>query len=41
VRFFIQKDKVKYVFSLLGIKQGDQESFRNYMERFNKICIDI
>ncbi|QHO50038.1 Putative gag protein [Arachis hypogaea] len=40
-RFSIQKDKAKHAPSLLGIKQGDRESFRNYMERFNKTCIDI
>ncbi|XP_057734257.1 uncharacterized protein LOC130949602 [Arachis stenosperma] len=40
-RFFIQKDKAKHASSLLGIKQGDQESLQSYMERFNKACLDI
>nr|XP_025607989.1 uncharacterized protein LOC112701452 [Arachis hypogaea] len=40
-RFSIQKDKAKHAPSLLGIKQGDRESLRNYMERFNKACLDI
>jgi len=40
-RFSIQKDKAKHAPSLLGIKQGDRESLRNYMERFNKTCLDI
>ncbi|XP_015955561.1 uncharacterized protein LOC107479958 [Arachis duranensis] len=39
--FSIQKDKTKHAPSLLGIKQGDQESLRSYMERFNKACLDI
>ncbi|XP_052116396.1 uncharacterized protein LOC127746596 [Arachis duranensis] len=40
-RFSIQKDKAKHAPSLLGIKQGDWESLHNYMERFNKACLDI
>ncbi|XP_057719797.1 uncharacterized protein LOC130934225 [Arachis stenosperma] len=40
-RFSIQKDKAKHSPSLLGIKQGDREGLRNYMERFNKTCMDI
>ncbi|XP_015970300.1 uncharacterized protein LOC107493767 [Arachis duranensis] len=40
-RFSIQKDKAKHAPSLLGIKQGDQESLHNYTERFNKACLDI
>nr|XP_025620269.1 uncharacterized protein LOC112711739 [Arachis hypogaea] len=40
-RFSIQKDKAKHALSLLGIKQEDRESLRNYMERFNKACVDI
>ncbi|XP_057758206.1 uncharacterized protein LOC130977946 [Arachis stenosperma] len=40
-RFSIQKDKAKHAPSLLGIKQGDWESLRSYMERFNKACLDI
>ncbi|XLU64933.1 hypothetical protein S245_024142, partial [Arachis hypogaea] len=40
-RFSIQKDKAKHAPSLLGIKQGNQETLREYMERFNKACLDI
>ncbi|XLS93546.1 hypothetical protein HN51_069554 [Arachis hypogaea] len=40
-RFSIQKDKAKHFPSLLGIKQGDRESLCNYIERFNKTCMDI
>ncbi|XP_057741317.1 uncharacterized protein LOC130959870 [Arachis stenosperma] len=40
-RFSIQKDKARHTPSLLGIKQGDQESLRSYIERFNKACLDI
>ena len=40
-RFSIQKDKAKHAPSLLGIKQGNRESLRSYMERFNKTCMDI
>ncbi|XP_016206751.1 uncharacterized protein LOC107647147 [Arachis ipaensis] len=40
-RFSIQKDKAKHAPSLLGIKHGDQENLRSYMERFNKACLDI
>ncbi|XP_015962240.1 uncharacterized protein LOC107486194 [Arachis duranensis] len=40
-RFSIQKDKAKHAPSLLRIKQGDCESLHNYMERFNKVCLDI
>ncbi|XP_057740266.1 uncharacterized protein LOC130957428 [Arachis stenosperma] len=40
-RFSIQKDKAKHTPSLLGIKQGDRESLRSYMERFNKACLDM
>ncbi|XP_015947334.1 uncharacterized protein LOC107472323 [Arachis duranensis] len=39
--FSIQKDKAKHAPRLLGFKQGDQESLRSYMERFNKACLDI
>ena len=39
-RFSIQKDKAKHAPSLLGIKQGDRESLRIYMERFNKTCME-
>ncbi|XP_057761099.1 uncharacterized protein LOC130981527 [Arachis stenosperma] len=40
-RFSIQKDKAKHAPSLLGIKKGDRKSLRNYLERFNKACLDI
>jgi len=40
-RFSIHKDKTKHAPSLLGIKQGDRENLRSYMERFNKACLDI
>ncbi|XP_016173111.1 uncharacterized protein LOC107615571 [Arachis ipaensis] len=40
-RFSIQKDKAKHAPSLLGIKRGDREKLRNYVERFNKACLDI
>ncbi|XP_057719652.1 uncharacterized protein LOC130934079 [Arachis stenosperma] len=40
-RFSIQKDKAKHAPSLLGIKQGDRESLRCYIERFNKAYLDI
>ncbi|XP_025670175.1 uncharacterized protein [Arachis hypogaea] len=40
-RLSIQKDKARHAPSLLGIKQGDWESLQNYMERFNKACLDI
>ncbi|XP_072084557.1 uncharacterized protein [Arachis hypogaea] len=40
-RFSIQQDKTKYAPSLLGIKQEAGETLRDYMERFNKECLDI
>ncbi|XP_072088020.1 uncharacterized protein [Arachis hypogaea] len=40
-RFSIQKDKAKHAPNLVGIRQGDQESLRSYMERFNKACLNI
>ncbi|XP_057747647.1 uncharacterized protein LOC130966842 [Arachis stenosperma] len=40
-RFSIQKDNAKHAPSLLEIKQGERETLRNYMERFNKTCMDI
>ncbi|XP_015960822.1 uncharacterized protein LOC107484795 [Arachis duranensis] len=40
-RFSIQKDKTKHTPSLLGVKQGDWESLRSYMERFDKAFLDI
>ncbi|XP_072094111.1 uncharacterized protein [Arachis hypogaea] len=39
--FSIQKDKVKHAPSLLGIKQEAGEPLRDYMERFNKACLEI
>ncbi|XP_020992665.1 uncharacterized protein LOC110278762 [Arachis duranensis] len=41
MRFSIQKDKVKHAPSLLGVKQEDREPLRNYMEMFNKACLEI
>ncbi|XP_057739667.1 uncharacterized protein LOC130956665 [Arachis stenosperma] len=41
MRFSIQKDKVKHAPSLLGVKQEVGEPLRNYMERFNKACLEI
>ncbi|XP_057719638.1 uncharacterized protein LOC130934065 [Arachis stenosperma] len=40
-RFSIQKDKAKHAPSLLGIRQGERETLCNYMEMFNKTCLDI
>ncbi|XP_057760646.1 uncharacterized protein LOC130981024 [Arachis stenosperma] len=40
-RFSIQKDKAKHAPSLLGIRQGERKTLRNYMERFNKTCMNI
>ncbi|XP_020992599.1 uncharacterized protein LOC110278702 [Arachis duranensis] len=40
-KFSIQKDKVKYAPSLLGVKQEVGEPLREYMERFNKACLEI
>ncbi|KAL4276249.1 hypothetical protein AHAS_Ahas20G0188300 [Arachis hypogaea] len=40
-RFSIQKDKTKHTPSLLGMKQRDREYLREYMERFNKACLEI
>ncbi|XP_057730525.1 uncharacterized protein LOC130945845 [Arachis stenosperma] len=40
-RFSIQKDKVKHASSLLEVKQEIGESLRDYVERFNKACLDI
>ncbi|XP_072064511.1 uncharacterized protein [Arachis hypogaea] len=40
-RFSIQKDKVKHAPSLLGVKQEVGEPLRDYMERFNKTCLEI
>ncbi|XP_015956215.1 uncharacterized protein LOC107480572 [Arachis duranensis] len=41
MRFSIQKDKVKHVPCLLGVKQEVGESLRDYIERFNKACLEI
>nr|XP_025637069.1 uncharacterized protein LOC112732538 [Arachis hypogaea] len=41
MRFSIQKDKVKHAPSLLGVKQEVGEPLRDYMERFNKACLEI
>ncbi|XP_057734546.1 uncharacterized protein LOC130949985 [Arachis stenosperma] len=41
MRFSIQKDKVKHAPSLLGVKQEVREPLRDYMERFNKACLEI
>ncbi|XP_072084500.1 uncharacterized protein [Arachis hypogaea] len=40
-RFSIQKDKVKHAPNLLGVKQEVGKSFKDYMERFNKACLEI
>ncbi|XP_016164646.1 uncharacterized protein LOC107607183 [Arachis ipaensis] len=40
-RFSIQKDKVKHSPSLLRVKQEVGEPLRDYMERFNKACLEI
>ncbi|XP_015964659.1 uncharacterized protein LOC107488424 [Arachis duranensis] len=41
MRFSIQKDKVKHALSLLGVKQEVRKPLRDYMERFNKACLEI
>ncbi|XP_057758939.1 uncharacterized protein LOC130979496 [Arachis stenosperma] len=41
MRFSIQKDKVNHAPSLLGVKQEVGEPLRDYMERFNKACLEI
>ncbi|XP_015952926.1 uncharacterized protein LOC107477428 [Arachis duranensis] len=41
MQFLIQKDKVKHAPSLLGVKQEVAEPLRDYMERFNKTCLEI
>ncbi|XP_057719322.1 uncharacterized protein LOC130933719 [Arachis stenosperma] len=41
MRFSIQKDKVKHAPSLRGVKQEVGEPLRDYMERFNKACLEI
>ncbi|XP_072066771.1 uncharacterized protein [Arachis hypogaea] len=40
-RFSIQKDKVKHAPSLLRVKQEVGETLRDYMEIFNKACLEI
>ncbi|XP_025640488.1 uncharacterized protein [Arachis hypogaea] len=40
-QFFIQKDKIKHVPSLLGVKQEVGESLGDYMKRFIKVCLGI
>ncbi|XP_072089526.1 uncharacterized protein [Arachis hypogaea] len=41
MRFSIKRDKVKHAPSLLGVKQEIGEPLRDYMERFNKACLEI
>ncbi|XP_015956200.1 uncharacterized protein LOC107480559 [Arachis duranensis] len=41
MQFSIQKDKVKHAPSLLWVKQEVGEPLRDYMERFNKACLEI
>ncbi|XP_057745267.1 uncharacterized protein LOC130963137 [Arachis stenosperma] len=41
MRFSIQKDKVKHAPSLLGVKQEVGEPLRDYIEGFNKACLEI
>ncbi|XP_016165057.1 uncharacterized protein LOC107607642 [Arachis ipaensis] len=40
-RFSIQKDKTKHATSLLGVKQEVVKILRDYIERFNKACLEI
>ncbi|XP_016199497.1 uncharacterized protein LOC107640494 [Arachis ipaensis] len=40
-KFSVQKDKMKHAPSLLGVKQKVRETLRDYMERFNKACLEI
>ncbi|XP_016195740.1 uncharacterized protein LOC107636765 [Arachis ipaensis] len=40
-RFLIQKDKVKHAPSLVEVKQEIDETLQDYMERFNKACLEI
>nr|XP_025670455.1 uncharacterized protein LOC112770286 [Arachis hypogaea] len=40
-RFSIQKDKVKHAPSLPRVKQEVKEPLRDYIERFNKVCLKI
>ncbi|XP_072064016.1 uncharacterized protein [Arachis hypogaea] len=41
MRFSIQKEKVKHAPSPLGVKQEVEEPLKDYMERFNKACLEI
>ncbi|XP_015945432.1 uncharacterized protein LOC107470549 [Arachis duranensis] len=41
MRFSIQKDKVKHAPSLLRVKQEIGEPLKDYIERFNKACLEI
>ncbi|XP_072066799.1 uncharacterized protein [Arachis hypogaea] len=41
MRFSIQKNKVKHAPSLSGVKQEVGEPLRDYMERFNKVFLEI
>nr|XP_025692700.1 uncharacterized protein LOC112794956 [Arachis hypogaea] len=41
MQFSIHKDKVNHVSSLLGVKQEVGEPLRDYMEGFNKACLEI
>ncbi|XP_015946357.1 uncharacterized protein LOC107471410 [Arachis duranensis] len=41
MQFSIQNDKVKHAQSLLEVKQEVGEPLRDYMERFNKACLEI
>ncbi|XP_057747542.1 uncharacterized protein LOC130966732 [Arachis stenosperma] len=41
MRFSIQNDKVKHAPSLLGVKQEVGKTLRDYMEMFNKACLEI
>ncbi|XP_072054867.1 uncharacterized protein [Arachis hypogaea] len=40
-RFSTQKNKVKHASSLLEVKQEAEETLSNYMEIFNKTCLEI
>ncbi|XP_016192854.1 uncharacterized protein LOC107633769 [Arachis ipaensis] len=41
MQFSIQKDKVNHAPSLLGVKQEVGEPLKDYVERFNKACLEI
>nr|XP_025661939.1 uncharacterized protein LOC112757598 [Arachis hypogaea] len=40
-KFSIQKDKTNHTPSLVGVKQEVGETIRDYIERFNKACLEI